>query len=251
MMVTILGSGTCIPHPERASPGLVVEFDESTVLVDPSAGSLSRMERYGTSASRITHVLFSHYHPDHTGDLVPLLFAARVSQKHMPRKIQLIGPTGLAQLYSGLCEVYRDWIRLEDSRLNLVELEDHSLEFPDWSLQSLRVQHTATSQGFRFSDRSGSIFSYSGDSDYCDNLITLLKDADLAIVDAAYPSHLKVDGHLTPALAGKLAAKSQIQHLVLTHLYPECDGHDLIREARQSGFNGIVEVARDGRRYIL
>ena len=75
MKITILGSGTSIPHPHRASPGLAVELPEGVALIDPSPGSIHRMVGHGLSFPALRWVLFTHFHPDHTGDLVPILFA--------------------------------------------------------------------------------------------------------------------------------------------------------------------------------
>jgi ribonuclease BN (tRNA processing enzyme) len=95
MQITILGSGTSIPHPQRASPGLVIQMDETTVLVDPSSGSLHRAERYGTATSNIDYVFLSHFHPDHTGDIAPLLFALKNSEYFEARTLTLVGPSGI------------------------------------------------------------------------------------------------------------------------------------------------------------
>jgi len=251
MQITILGSGTSIPHPQRASPGLVIRFDKTTLLVDPSAGSLHRAERHGTRAKDIDTVLFSHFHPDHTGDLGPFLFALRNSEYFGSKKLTLMGPPGLRDLHRGLLDFYGTYVRLESERLTLREIWDDELEFSDWSLRSLPVPHTDNSVGYRFTDSQGKVFAYSGDTDYGTALIELAQDADAALIDAAQPSALKMDGHLTPELAGKIARKAGCKRLILTHMYPACDDYDLLSEVRNSGYEGPAEIASDGMKIRL
>lgn len=251
MLITILGSGTSIPHPQRASPGLVIRFNKTTLLIDPSSGSLHRAERHGTEVKDIDYVLFSHFHPDHTGDLGPFLFALRNSEYFGSKKLTLMGPPGLRELHRGLLDFYGTYIHLESERLTLREMWDDELEFPEWSVRSLPVPHTENSVGYRFTDAQGKVFAYSGDTDYSAALIELAQDADVALIEAAQPSGLKMDGHLTPELAGKIAREAGCKRLIITHLYPVCDDYDLLAEIRTSKYEGPAEIASDGMRISL
>lgn len=251
MQITILGSGTSIPHPQRASPGLVIHFHKTTLLIDPSSGSLHRAERYGTGVKDIDYVLFSHFHPDHTGDLGPFLFALKNSEYFGSKKLTLMGPPGLRELHRGLLDFYGTYIRLENERLTLREIWDDELKFPEWSVRSLPVPHTENSVGYRFTDSQGKVLAYSGDTDYSRALVELARDADVALIEAAQPSDLKVDGHLTPALAGQIAREAGCKRLIITHLYPVCDDYDLLSEIRTSKYEGPAEIASDGMKIEL
>ena len=250
MRITILGSGTSIPHPQRASPGLVIRWDETTILVDPSSGSLHRAERYGTSTKSIDYVFLSHFHPDHTGDIAPLLFALRNSEYFKAQPLTLLGPSGLREFHRGLLDFYGDWIRLEPGRLEIQEINDCQ-QLDGGSVRSFPVVHTNNSLGFQFTDSKGKVFAYSGDTDYCPGLIELARGADAALIEASQPSSLKIEGHLTPQLAGKVAREAGVRRLIITHLYPVCDDYDLLSEIRSSGYEGPADVAFDGMKLTL
>ena len=47
MQLTILGSGTSVPLPDRASPSLAVEVENETILMDMGPGTLRQMARAG------------------------------------------------------------------------------------------------------------------------------------------------------------------------------------------------------------
>jgi ribonuclease BN (tRNA processing enzyme) len=87
---------------------------------------------------------------------------------------------------------------------------------------------------------------YSGDSDECLPLVELAREADLAVIECALPTEKKLRGHLTPDAVGRIAAQAQPCRLLLTHMYPACDGHDLLSGVREAGFHGRAELATDG-----
>jgi ribonuclease BN (tRNA processing enzyme) len=66
----------------------------------------------------------------------------------------------------------------------------------------------------------------------------------LLICESALPDALKVPGHLTPSLAGKIAAEARVGKLVLTHFYPECDYEDMAGQCRRT-YGGPLVLAED------
>jgi len=79
-------------------------------------------------------------------------------------------------------------------------------------------------------------------------LVDLARGADLLVLEAANP--FKVPGHLTPAEAGRLAAKAGVGRVLLTHFYPPCDEVDVVALAAQE-FSGEVLRAEDGLRLTV
>jgi ribonuclease BN (tRNA processing enzyme) len=86
---------------------------------------------------------------------------------------------------------------------------------------------------------------YSGDTDYCGNIVRLGKEADLLILECSFPEERKKEGHLTPSLAGRIAREAQSKKLLLTHFYPVFQGHDIREECRKE-YSGEILLAVDG-----
>ncbi len=246
MIVTILGGGTGVPHPGRASPGFVVQVEKRTLLVDPSSGSLQRMARLGLSFRDVNLVLFSHYHPDHSADLLPLLFARRI--EGLDSRLSLIGPPGLHDFFEGLVRLYGGWVADLEAVLAFREIGQWERSYSGWTLQSTPVDHTEHSLGYRWNLSDGASFAYSGDTDYCSGLLRLADNADVALIEASHPHPFKVSGHLSGLMAGRAAHEAGVKRLILHHRYPIWDSHDLLTEVRQGGFKGPAEPARDGMR---
>jgi ribonuclease BN (tRNA processing enzyme) len=100
------------------------------------------------------------------------------------------------------------------------------------------------SRGYRITGSDGKSVVYSGDTDVCDNLVTLAKGVDVLICECALPDEMKVEGHLTPSLAGRIAVQAGVKKLVLTHFYPECDAVDIAEECRNT-YKGPLVIAED------
>jgi len=68
--ITILGSGTCVPSLKRSSCSVLVETGGSKLVFDMGTGTMRRLLESGVTIGEISHIFFSHFHPDHTGELV-------------------------------------------------------------------------------------------------------------------------------------------------------------------------------------
>ena len=248
MSVTILGSGTCVPSLKRSSCSILMNIRDKFLLFDSGAGTMRKLLENRVEIYDVSFVFYSHFHPDHTAELVPFLFANKYpdgSRRKIP--LTLMAGRGFAKFYENLKNVYGHWIELAPGLLTIVELDNtgHDMrEFDDFKVESLPVEHNPESIAFRITSSAGISMVYSGDTDFSENLVTLSKDADLLICESAFPDELKVKGHLTPSLAGEIADRANVRKLVLTHFYPECDQVDIEKECRKT-YSGPLLLAED------
>ena len=251
MEIYIIGSGTGVPSLRRGSPGTVVRFGNNTLLFDSGSGTLRRLLEAGIDFKEVDYLLYSHFHPDHTADLVPFLFASSYgSEEVRTRTLTIIGPVGMVRFYDKLQEVYGRWIVPQHYALSLQEMSSSEVSSGDFTLRGFPLEHSEHSVGFRLTTGQGKVVSYSGDTDYCPNLVALARDADVLIVECSLPDDRKVKGHLTPSLAGRAARESGCRKVVLTHLYPPCDTYDVVH-AVKGEFAGEVILAEDLMKIVL
>jgi len=248
LRVTILGSGTCVPSLERSASAVLVEADDTVILLDAGVGTMRRLLEAGITIDRITHLFFSHLHPDHTGEFVPLLFALKYPElTRRSGKLTIAGGKGFKAFHDGLGQVYGDWIDLGEDMVEILEITDsepavHS--FGSFDITTLPMNHIASSLGYRITVPEGIAIVFTGDTDYCENAVELARDADLLICESSLPDEMKAPGHLTPSLAGKIATEAGVEHLVLTHFYPHCDRVDIEGQCRRT-YDGDLALARD------
>jgi ribonuclease BN (tRNA processing enzyme) len=251
MRVTILGSGTGVPSLRRSSCALLVEAGSTALLFDVGAGTIRRLLENHTRIEDITHLCLSHFHPDHSGELASFLFALRNPALHRDgHHLTLIGGPGFIAFFERLKQAFGHWIDLGDHRLSLVELGGtgpDQITVDDLVIRTAPVLHNVESLAFRV-ERQGRTMVYSGDTDHCESLIDLARGADLLVCESATPDHLKIDGHLTPSLAGDIAQRAGVKVLVLTHFYPECDKTDIAKACRRT-YDGELFPAEDLMRF--
>ena len=97
--------------------------------------------------------------------------------------------------------------------------------------------------GYRI-EYGGKALAYSGDSQYCDNLVRLCGDTDLAVLDCSFPASRPNPVHLHAGQCGQVAREAGVRQLVLSHFYPITDRYN-VREQAGEAFGGKIVVAQD------
>jgi len=250
MKLYVLGSGTCIPTIERGPSGLALALGSHLIFFDGGGGSLRQMVKLGLDYRQVDFLCLTHFHPDHVSDLVPFLFAMNYTvdfTRLLP--LHIIGPQGLENFYSRMREIFGQWIASQTYYLYLHQAKEDCLEFPDFSIETLSLLHSDSSIGFRV-EAEGKSIVYSGDTDYCANIVRLGKNAELLILECSFPDERKTKGRLTPSLAGRIAREASCKKLLLTHFYPVFQGHDILQES-QKEFSGEILLAEDGMKITI
>ncbi|MBL7225755.1 MAG: MBL fold metallo-hydrolase [Desulfobacteraceae bacterium] len=248
MILIILGSGTAIPLNDRGSPSLVLLIEGSPVLFDIGPGTLRQLTRVGISYEKIEQIFLTHFHPDHTADLIHLLFASKnpaVLRRRRP--FVITGPSGLSELVNALQDAYHTWLTLPPEMMRIEEVDmgkKIKSEYGNFTVTASPTNHTPNSLAYRVENRSGKTVVYSGDTGFCDEIVDLAKGADLLVLEASFPDGDEFEGHLTPSLAGRIATLAGVERLVLIHFYPECLRSDITSQCRKS-YKGELILGED------
>lgn len=248
MEVIILGSGTGVPRARRASPGLAVVSESTTILIDSGPGTLRQLDRAGLSCNDLDFIFYTHFHPDHTADLLPFIFATKyLADFKRETPVFIYGPEGLKDIHKHLTHAFGKWAQPAEGTVIFNELprgRTSSFTCGDVRVQTGPIPHNPESLGYRLTGPDGRVLVVSGDSDFGPGLVDLSRGADLLITECSFPDDLKKEGHLTPSLAGRAAREAGVGGLALTHFYPETDGTDLAACVR-SEYGGILYLADD------
>ena len=248
MQLTILGSGTSIPLSYMASPSLMLNPDGDILLLDMGPGTLRQLARAGINNALIDHILFSHFHPDHTADLIHFLFVTRNPNILYKRKpFILSGSKGLKKLIDNLQKAYPKWLEIPEDKMTIEEfdnIEKSEHRYKKYSVLSCPVDHTESSLAYRIEDKNGKNIVYAGDTGFSMELASFAKDTDLLILECSLPEKNNIEGHLTPALAGHIASLSGAKKLLLVHFYPEVLSTDITGECRKY-YDGDLILGRD------
>ncbi len=247
MRLMVIGSGTISLSATRGCASYLLEAGELCLLLDVGPGAAHTMARHGIDWWGVTHVVLSHWHLDHIGDLPTLVFAwrhARLEPRTAP--LTIVGPAGTRDLLTRWAAALGDWLQNPGFPLAVVETV---LESPldlggGVMLTSRSVPHTPESVAYSF-EHDGKRLVYTGDTGDDPSLGAWAAGCDLLLAECSLPDSMPVSIHLTPSETGALAAAAQPGMLVVTHMYPPLEGIDL-RAELGARWAGPTVIATDG-----
>jgi ribonuclease Z len=267
--VTLLGTGSPIPDPNRAGPSTLVRAGGQVFLVDCGRGVLQRAAAVGVGAGGLSALLLTHLHSDHIGDLGDLLITRWVSTfAPDPAPLPIIGPPGTAETVEATLKAFRHDISYRIAHhadLNApppVEVHEYT-EGPVWDRDgvSIRVATTdhrpvAPTIGFRIESGAASVV-LAGDTVPCASLDELATGAG-ALVHTVIRKDIVInipqqrlkdicDYHSSVEEAAATAARAGVGTLIMTHYVPALvpGQEEQWRTLAASEFGGQIELGND------
>lgn len=238
--LTVLGSGTCVPHEKRGSSGYLLRADTCMALLDCGNGTVWKLEKIGVDYLGIDNVFITHFHPDHTSDLIPLLFATKHPYgKKREKPLGIWGPKGFLEFVEKLRAPYSEWVRPK-----LVEIHEtgkKARKIGGLEIQTFKTVHTENSIGYVIRS-GGKKIVYTGDTGYFPGLRKAAEKADIFVTECALPDSEKMAAHMTPSDIAEILRESSPKKIVLSHLYPSMDGRNLAEEIKTLSGNSETEI---------
>lgn len=246
MKITVLGSGSSVPHRLRSSSGYLVNASSGTILLDCSPSAVHRMAQEGVDWAELDAIWISHFHLDHCGGLAPLLF----SLKHAPqtrsrsRPLTIFGPIGLERLIGSFDQANNYGLLDQRFETSIVEAEPlNDFEILDGvEAVAVKTPHTPESCAIHIRDQTATLV-FTSDTGFDPALATLAKGVGLFILECSFVRNKPVEKHLELAEAMHLIRKAQPRLAMLTHFYPEWDDVGfLIETARFESPCEVIEA---------
>jgi ribonuclease BN (tRNA processing enzyme) len=252
MEITVVGSGTVVPSLSRRQSCVAVEAGGEMLVFDLGSGAVRGMLHADLDPFAVDRIFFTHFHPDHTCDVVPLLFAMKYgAEEQRTRPLYLAGPEPFRRFWEAVIGVWGEFM-LVQYPAQISELPHQCptpLELPGCSVSWAPAQHRPESIAYRL-EAGGAAFVYTGDTQYSDSVVELARGAHTLLAECSFPDDSSVPGHLTPSSAARIASEAGVERVVLTHIYPAAEDLNLVAEVGR-GYEGEVIVAEDGLRFSL
>ncbi len=273
--ITLLGTGTPVPRPERFGPSTLIEAGAQKLLIDAGRGATMRLYQLGLPIGRLDALLLTHYHSDHTVGVPDVWLTGWLKSQYARRAapFRVIGPTGAKELMANLERAYAADIKIrlvdeelppEGIKVDVSEFNEDGVVYDKGGLKviAFEVDHgnvIKPAYGYRF-EYQGRVAVHSSDTRYNKNVVKHGTDADLLIheVASARPELMKeahiqriIAHHTTPREAGMVFAAAKPKLAVFTHLVlPATDKippptlDDVIAETRTT-YDGPLVVGED------
>lgn len=255
MRLVVLGSGSTVPHPKRASAAFWLETTGGTLLLDCSASVASRMAANGLDWPNLDAIWISHFHLDHVGGLAPLLAGTKHSErmKQRTKPLRIFGPVGLEDLIDRFSDVNNYRLLEQPFPVEIIEIEEKErFEIvPGVEAIAMKTPHTDESHAIRIRDTDGATLVYSADTGFDETVGEFADGVDLFILECTFVRDKPVKKHLELAEAISIINKAQPKRAILTHFYPEWDDVSFTDEISRSAPACDVIEARDGLETII
>jgi ribonuclease Z len=273
--VTLLGTGTPIPSPDRFGPSTLIEVGDQKLLIDAGRGATIRLYQLDVPIGRLDALLLTHFHSDHTSGIPDVWLTGWLQSYFGNRQaaFRVIGPPGTKRLMSKLEEAYAAdmKIRMEDEKLgpegvatSVEEYQNDGVVYENNGVKviAFEVDHgdvIKPAYGYRI-EYKGRVAVISGDTRYNENVIKHAAGADLLVHEVAIARpELMSDAyiqrimahHTTPREAGMVFEQTKPKLAAYTHLVflaspriARASIAELVAETRKT-YRGPLETGED------
>ena len=254
MDLTVLGKSPAMPDAGGAQSGYLIRHAGFTLLLECGGGVFAKLRALADPAA-VDAVLISHLHADHTLDLLPYSFAlAHHLGGDQPVRPLLWAPPGGCSTFT----TFANALGMEDQIMEGFEVSEYDpageLQIGPLTVRFCEVPHYVPAWGLDIRADDGRRLSFGADCGPNDAIVELAHGSDLLMLEATegVGPHVGVPfrGHLTADEAGELAARAGAARLLLTHYSDRLDA-DALRTAAGARYDGPVELAREGSRYVI
>ena len=235
MRLTILGMNGPYPAPGGATSGYLLAAGESRLVLDMGCGTLSRLTGL-TPPEELTALLLSHWHFDHTTDVLPLIYRLAACAKaplHVYAPVDETSP--MRKIVQGCSEIVLHDIAPGDT-----------FQVGDAQVTAFAARHPVPAVMYRI-QAEGKTFCYTGDTNITETLLPFAKGADFLLADGLFTESAWAEGkpHLAAAQVAQLAKDAGVGKFVITHLNPTVDPQTLLKEARAIRMDALLAACGD------
>jgi len=251
MKVTLLGTGTSTPDPERVQAGILIELENNRILFDIGPGTYYRMNQLGFDLATISSIFITHFHVDHCSDFVMLCQSLWLHGHD--NQLNVYGPPFIETWWRGIFDISYPYAkgRLKLEPIILDEREEVHLDGA--VVTNVATIHSTIDTCALKLEAEGKTVVYSADTAPSDKIINLAKGADLLIhecnwLDGAHPEGV----HTSPSQLADIVEAAQPKKVVLTHLTPEVIEHrDTVIEIVKQRTKAEVVLGEDLMSIVL
>ena len=260
----ILGAGTPHPSPTRFGSAYVLDVGGDMLMVDCGPATTHKLVKVGLFPTQIDHLFFTHHHFDHDIDYPCFLLCRWDQSIGKENTLCVYGPPPTERLTHGIMDektgvFAHDWYARVHFPISQNVYVNRGGTLPrrppvvyakdigagpviatdSWKItaaSAVHVQPYLDSLAYRVDTASGISIVFTGDTEPCDAVIDLSRDADVMVANCANDQSVLIDQGLNSGQSGtttvaEMAQSADVKMLVLTHTSPRLAVHGPLEKA--------------------
>jgi ribonuclease Z len=146
MEITFLGTASHMPTAKRNHTGILVTLSAENILIDCGEGIQRQFRIANLNPCKLTHLLITHWHGDHTLGIAGLLQTLAMSEYQ--KKLKIFGPKGTKEKFQLLEKLYGKLkinYEIKEISSGIISKEK------DFEIESKPMDHNAPSNAYSIS----------------------------------------------------------------------------------------------------
>lgn len=144
--LTFLGTSGMIPDAKRGHPAFLLTYKAENILVDCGEGTQIQFRKAGLNPCKVTKILITHWHGDHTFGLPGLLRTLETSGYN--KKLEIYGPRGFKK---HMDEMFKAFGSIIEYKIEVHEIPPGDFfENSDFVLQAEKMIHVQPCYAYNF-----------------------------------------------------------------------------------------------------
>jgi len=143
-----LGTSDSIPSATRNHSAILLTFNEENILFDCGEGTQSQFRKAGLNPGKITRILITHWHGDHTLGLLGLIQTLILSGYN--KTLYIYGPKGTCHYFSLLKNFLGSYEKFSKMKINVKEVLGKFFENDIFYLEAESMKHGVPCNAYNF-----------------------------------------------------------------------------------------------------
>ena len=232
------------------------------ILIDTPPSLIPQLRKSGIKTSDISHLLFTHWHADHTfGFPFFMLERKYISDPKREKDLKIYLRPGGKEKISNLCNIgFPGSLEDVEKMAHWHEEEMCELAGTNWSFERFPVCHTPETDphGYELTHNTGIKVLHCGDSGPCEEIESRAESADVVILEMGMPDIGKFPYHYTPSDVINFSNKFPKSLVLVTHNFASSKNisegfrvPELPKEVYQLEDGDAIEINENGEIKII